>query len=351
MIINGKSKHGGDIYTNEIKIDFSTNVTPLGTPKEIKDEIIKNVDKLAIYPDPYCKDLINKLAKKENLKPTYFILGNGASELIYNFAYTLRKKKALIISPTFSEYEDSLKVYDIEYDYYFLKEELDFNLDTDFLDFLKIHHYDCLYICNPNNPTGKLIKKELLIKICDYCLKENIQIFLDECFYDLVDDDVKYSMKDYVELYPNLFILRAFTKSYGMAGLRLGYGICSNQELLIKLSNLVQLWNISTLAVVAGKVALDLDESIKKIKEIIKIEKAYLKQELLNLNFIVFDSTANFLFFKAERDLDKKLKEKGILIRSCANYPSLNNQYYRIGIRLHQDNEILIKTIKEIYHG
>lgn len=143
-------------------------------------------------------------------------------------------------------------------------------------------------------------------------------------------------------------ILKAFTKMYAMAGLRLGYCICSNVELLSKMCEVSQSWAVSIPAQAAGLAALKEQEFVQKTVEIVQKEKKYIISELKKLGVVCYDSCANFVFFKSEKALYENLLEKGILIRNCYNYVGLHYGYYRVAVKNHSQNEMLIQAIKEV---
>lgn len=351
MVVVGKSPHGGDIYTNKVKYDFSANINPLGLPKEIINEYLNCTPYLDKYPDPYCGALREAISLKDKVPYDNIICGNGAADIIYSYFSLFMNKKALIIGPTFSEYEQALATNCVKFDYYLVKEENNFKLNDELINYLKNNQYDLIIICNPNNPTGVLTHNKLLLEM----LKLNINLFVDECFMDFVKDNDNYSLIRYLNKYPNLFILKAFTKIYAMAGIRLGYGITSNKETLKEMSSNTQAWNVSVVAQRCGVVACTLNDYIIKSLDYIEEQRNYLMNNLTRLGFKCYESHVNFIFFKGPKELDTKLKEKGILIRNCSNYISLDiskdYSYYRIAVRREEENKELIKMVKEIIHG
>ena len=166
---------------------------------------------------------------------------------------------------------------------------------------------------------------------------------MDECFLDLSDDGQ--SMKGYLEDYPNLFLLKAFTKSYGMAGVRLGYCLCSDRELLKAMSRTAQPWNVSGLAQAAGFAALDEGDFLAKTRALIQTERPWLKEKLEAFGFRVFPSQVNYLLFQGPTTLHRDLKIRGIAIRNCDNYPGLTAGWYRIAVRRREENEALIAAM------
>ncbi|WP_250228072.1 threonine-phosphate decarboxylase CobD [Anaeropeptidivorans aminofermentans] len=350
--------HGGDIESYRRKygkkpLDFSANINPLGLNRAVKEAILQELDNLPPYPDPFCRSLREKTASYENIKEAYILFGNGAADLIFRIALVAKPKKALLLAPTFSEYEQALQTVDCAIEYYFLKEDKEFSLDEDIVD--RLNDIDILFLCNPNNPTGIAEEKESVLKILKKCKEKNIILVLDECFNDFLEEPEKYSLKDELAYFDNLIILKSFTKFFAMAGIRLGYLLTSNREVLEKLYYSAQPWAVSTIAQVAGIASLSDIAYIEKTKTVIKEERAYLKKELSDIGFKVYPSMANYIFFSSEmKDLNKLAEKEGILIRSCGNYRGLSEDYYRIAVRSREENEALIEAFKEIrrqYHG
>ena len=341
--------HGGDIYSfNKNIIDFSANINPLGMPLSVKKAIIDNIENYKAYPDPLCRSLRKALAKKEKTSMENILCGNGAADIIFKIALGIKPKKALILSPTFSEYEEALKLVNCKINYYKLKEENNFFIKDNILNYLN-EEIDIIFLCNPNNPTGILLEKEKVLKILKRCKEKNIIMVIDECFMDFIYDEENYSISSYINNFKNLIILKAFTKIYAMAGIRLGYMLSSNEEIINKISSIGQPWSVSSVAAFSGEAALKEEEFVNKTKLYIKENREFLKKELENLGFKVFNSKANYIFFKSNiLNLKEYLKEKGVLIRSCNNYIALNKDYYRIAVKSKEDNKILIKCLKEL---
>ena len=301
------------------------------------------------YPDPYCRSLVDAIANFENVDKNFILCGSGAAELIYAYCAAARPKTALELAPTFSEYALGLARVGCKVKHYYLTPANDFRLDEHFLYHLEDTTPEAVFLCNPNNPTGALIERSLLKKILDFCKEAQIKLFIDECFLDLSDDGI--SMKTYLQDYPNLFLLKAFTKSYGMAGIRLGYCLCSDRELLKAMAQAVQPWNVSSLAQAAGIAALRESGFLQKTKDLIGGERPWLQRKLEGFGFRVCPSSVNYLLFQGPTDLHRKLKEKGIAIRNCDNYPGLTHGWYRIAVRRHEENEQLIAAIDTIVKG
>lgn len=342
-----KNVHGGDVYRYRDCIDFSANCNPLGTPEGVKYAIVQTVEKLAEYPQVGYEPLKRAIADYEAVDEKTVICGNGAAELIFSLCLALKPKKALVLAPTFAEYEQALRSVNCEVKHYVLKDENGFSLQDDFLNALD-DELDAVFICNPNNPTGVLTERELLLKALDICRLKNIFTVVDECFQDFIASPDDYSLKNFIFTYDNLFILKAFTKRYAMAGVRLGYGISGNESILAAMTSVTQPWNVSSIAQSAGIAALTENEYVKNARELIFEETDYLRGEMQRLGVKLYASKANYIFFKAPEGLFRDFIDRGIIVRDCSNYPGLSDGYYRIAVRKHEDNVKFICALESV---
>ncbi len=346
MLYHTTNPHGGDVYDGEIRLDFSANTNPYGTPRGVLDAMSAVLTRVHQYPDPYCRELVDAISEFEGVPKDWILCGSGAAELIYSYCEALRPETAMELAPTFSEYSLALERVGCRVERYSLKKENHFSLTEEFLPVLARIRPDVLFLCNPNNPTGQVIGLPLLEKILNLCHRQGTALFVDECFLDLSDDGV--SLKARLGEHPKLFLLKAFTKSYGMAGVRLGYCLCSDPALLEKMSHTVPPWNVSTLAQAAGVAALQERAFLQKTRALIPVERQWLKGQLEALGFWVCPSRANYLLFQGRPDLREQLRKQGIAIRGCGNYHGLEQGWYRIAVRLHEENERLIQAMKEV---
>lgn len=334
--INEKYTHGGDIYGNNVELDFSINVNPLGTPKKIIDAVKNVACDLEKYPDFACRELKCSLSKFECVPEENIVLGNGASELIFGLSRLI--KNAEIIEPTFIEYRRAVEINGGKV-YSFMPNNLYFEKsDIGKLDFEKD-----IFLCNPNNPTGHYLE----IDVIEEMAKRAKGLFIiDECFIDFVDfadSAVRLIMR-----YSNLVILKAFTKNYSIAGLRLGYLITSNNKVLDYLNLTLPPWRISTIAQVAGKVAIEECSDFSKMRDLIRNERQFLIDSLTAFHIKVYPTMANFILIEADNQFKEKLLERKILIRRCDDFVGLSEKHYRIAVRTHEQNVKLIKAISEI---
>ena len=344
--------HGG-IYSSELQfdskiIDFSSNVNPLGFPASVKDVIKKNIDLLSAYPDPNSLKLRSDLTKYTGIPKDQIVVGNGATEIIYLFcmAFLSKNRLALIPVPTFGEYEAAARLQGARVSYL---RTMDLNKNISQLQDRLTKTY-CTFICNPNNPTGVLVSRKNMLKILESAYDKSSLVFLDECFIELVP---KYneSLVNYLKEFDNLFILRSLTKSFGLAGLRIGYGLGSRKVVDV-LARIKIPWNVNALAQKAASIALSNTSHLNKTRELIKKELEFMKDSISKINgFTCYDSSTNFILIKSKTDsktVQKKLLEKKILVRDCSTFRGLGTKFIRVAIRTHKENVKLVKALEEI---
>ena len=340
-----KHVHGGDVYSHRDCLDFSANCNPLGTPENVRKAVCDSLDHIKEYPQVGYRPLREAIGQYEDVSPEHIICGNGAAELVFSLCQAVRPKKALIPVPTFAEYEQALSSVGCEVEHVLLKEDDDFAMQETFIDWIH-KDLDMVFLCNPNNPTGMLMDQDFLFRVLRVCREQEILLVLDECFLDFVEKGRKYTMKAQLSRYHNLFILKAFTKRYAMAGVRLGYGLCSDRKLMERMELCVQPWNVSTMAQAAGLQALTETEYVEEGRQLVFREAQWLKDELVRIGYKVFPSEANYIFFKGPEELFDFCLRKRILIRDCSNYPGLTKGYYRIAVKRHEENVKLIEVLE-----
>ena len=349
-----KFLHGGDLQGAAEKsgkepselLDFSANINPLGMPPGVREAVVESLEQSLCYPDPFCRRLRRELAEHTGQKPEHILCGNGGADLIYRLVYALRPKKALVTAPAFAEYEEALVQTETE----ILFHELGENPVTEaFLERLS-PDLDLVFLCNPNNPTGLLTEKPLIRKLLDRTRELGARLLLDECFLDFVPEEAAYTAADLLEKYPNLVILKSFTKLFAIPGLRLGYVLCSDTELLSQMQKAGQPWAVSEPAQAAGIAALRSEGFQEQTIRLVTEERAFLKKALEDLGFHVLDGQANYLCFRAQGDenLTERLLREGILLRSCANYRGLGKDYYRTAVRSREENERLLAALGKV---
>lgn len=352
--------HGGNwaAYkkkTGKMPLDFSANISPLGIPESVKKAVIEAAEGSDRYPDPFCQDLRKAIEQSEQVPAEYILCGNGAADLIWRLAAVCRGGKALLPVPVFSEYPSALRANGCAVQVYEMPERDGFSLTERFLPVLKefaetlpAPQRGILILNEPGNPSGVTTDPELLLKILEICAQKDIILAADECFGDFLEDPEQHTLKKQLGRYPNLVIFRAFTKTYAMAGLRLGYCFCSDGMLLTEMQDRGQPWSVSYPAQCAGIAAAADREYREKVRALIRSERKGLRIGLQCLGLRVIPGEANYLLFHSDTPLTRPLWEKGILIRDCRDYEGLSEGWYRTAVRTHEENRILLHALSEI---
>lgn len=345
--------HGGDTQGYRLKygrypLDFSANCNPLGVPAGVKRAIYDAAAHADGYPDPLCRELGAAIAGDTGTLPQQVLCGNGAADLIYRLALARKPKRALVPAPSFAEYELALHTVGCEVIRHPLKAEHGFTLTESILASLE-PGLEMLFLCNPHNPTGMTIDFALLQRILEACEKDGILLVMDECFNGFLAEPEKHTLRRHLSEYRHLLVLDAFTKLYGMAGVRLGYCLSGNEALLEEMRRAGQPWAVSSLAQAAGIAALKEHKYIRRTRALIHEERSFLVDQLQALGIKVVGGEANYIFFYTEiPHLAGRMCDAGILIRDCRNYTGLSRGYYRIAVRRHDQNLRLIEALSAL---
>lgn len=344
--------HGGDIYRKKINMDYSVNINPYGIPKSVMEAMQEALNNVQRYPDIRCEELINMLTEKFSCENGQIVCGNGASELIMAVCHAIRPKRALLYAPGFSGYRYALKTVDCGiincYDYRQMEETI------------AGEKPDIVFITNPNNPTGQLISPDTVKKIKKACAAAGSTLLIDECFIELTGRPDEYSSVQDIKQQDeenNVIILRAFTKSFAIPGVRIGYALFSSKALAEKVRSNIPEWNVSVIAQSAAKACLNETEFVKRSAKLIAKERKFLSDGLIKNKYNVFSSDANFILFEdvsetagkgftgGDRRLYDRMIDKGILIRDCSDYEGLVPGYYRIAVKTHEENITLLNQL------
>lgn len=343
--------HGGNIYGNEIEYDFSVNLNPLGPPDAVREALAAALNHVEEYPDPEYRELRRALANHRQLAEEQLVLGNGASELIPGIIRALAPKTCMVTAPCYSGYETALKAAapSCRIHRIFLREEDDFTLPENICQEIARVKPNLLILTNPNNPNGKRISANRLRTIADACRTAGTVLLMDECFLALSggdEDSLIHRIGE--EGLPPTVVLRAFTKTFAIPGVRLGYAVCSG-SLAARIQRELPEWNLSVFAQYAGLAALEPSGYIAASVEMIAQEREYLTAELKKLGLRVFPSDANYILFQSrDRELHRKLLDKGILIRDCRDYHGLTAGFYRTAVRTRRENTALLRCLRNI---
>ena len=337
--------HGGDIYAYDRDLlDFSVNLNPLGMPDRVLRAIREHAEEYDRYPDPHCRALRRALSVRESAPEKWLVFGNGAADLIVRLCMVLKPKRALLPAPTFSEYEKAVRLAGGEVRRFFLRQEAGYQVTADYADAVQPGD-SVVFLCNPNNPTGALAEPGTVEALLSACGQVGAVLVVDECFLPFTDGR---SCQSWLRAYPNLIVLRAFTKLYAMAGLRLGYLMCADEDLAGRIGAWGQSWSVSAPAQVAGLAAVSEEGWPERTRRFLRMERPWMTDALRGLGFFVYPSHSNFLLFQARPDLWDRAMARGVMLRPCSNFPGLDGSYFRIGLKKRVQNEMLLQVLKEI---
>lgn len=342
-------KHGGDIYSEEIEYDFSVNLNPLDCSEIARTIMSESLPKLCHYPDSQQRAFRKAVAELEGVGEDEIYGGSGASEILLSLVAMIKPRRVMLLNPCFTGYRHVLNILnDCEIVEYKLLRDNGFMPDEIFLGVLEYEAkrgLDMLFLTNPNNPTGKNISKDILIRTYEICKNYGVNIIVDECFLRMSNNG--YSLTKYIGDYNKLFIVNAFTKIFSIPGVRVGY-VIADKNSIERLSMHLPEWNLSVVSSIAGEICSkylkehDWEEQTKKI---IEKERKYLTDELTKLGFEIYESDTVFILLYSEEDIYTSLKNKKILVRDCSNYEGLEKGFYRIAVKTHEENERLIEAL------
>ena len=315
--------HGGDIYGLERSVlDLSISLNPLGVPPCAIQAAREALERSPAYPDPLCRGLRRAISARDGVPEDWVLCGNGASDLIDRLVRALRPDHALVLAPTFSEYHRALYKNNCKVKFHYANMHEDFRFSSALLGKIS-QEIDAVFLCDPNNPTGTLISHQLLRALLARCREAGALLVVDQCFLELSPGEPDRLVRELEG--GGLLLLRALTKSYAMAGLRLGYCLSDDRTLLAAMAEEGPPWPVSQLAQQAGISAL---------------------QNAPDWPFRVHQ--------QLEEGWRERLLDRGILIRSCADFQGLGPGFYRVCVRSRGENKRLIQAIqqeREAFHG
>lgn len=361
MIKHKDHFHGSDLEKIEavygIKKEeitsFSANVNPLGVSFRLRETLASHIDAITSYPDREYTSLRKAIASYIHSDPEYILVGNGSTELISIMIQLQKPKKALIIGPTYSEYEREVSLEGGRSLYFSLKEEDNFELNLQALSEELQRDIDLLIICNPNNPTSTAIPRNKMRQILDICKERDIFVMVDETYVEFAEQMQEITSVPLTEYYNNIIILRGISKFFAAPGLRLGYAVCGNTDLIKEINQKKNPWTINSLAAIAGEIMFSDEEYKKATRQLISSERTRICDELSRLpEYKVYPPTANFVLVRIEKEglTSEKLFDmairRGLMIRDCSTFPFLDNRYIRFCFMSPEKNDELLDVLK-----
>ncbi len=323
-------------------LDFSENCNPSGPPEAIQTSWNGLLPAITRYPDPNGEPFRSAVAAFHRIEAAQLILGNGAAEILSLIANQYRGKRAILVHPTFSEYEATLTVAGAHITHVQASEENGFALPVDELK-SAMETADVLYICTPNNPTGVLPDRSELVALIQHAATVSCDVVLDEAFIDWVDETLSFIPE--IENYPNVIVVRSMTKLYAIPGIRLGYAV-AHPDRIDSLKQSAPHWNINAMAAQLGAICLQqADYREHSIQQAVE-ERLKMTAFLIAKGCKVIDSVANFILFqppvhRAASDIFIHLLNQGIVIRHTENFKGLNGRWLRIGMKSAAEMDLL----------
>lgn len=358
--------HGGDldeisrIYNiNKADIlNFSGNVNPLGLPVSVKEAIKNNIDICTNYPDASYLQLRQAISHYAGVNYEHIMIGNGSTELISGFIRYVHPKKAVIISPAYSEYLNEIKAVNGKAILFELKEEDDFVLNIQELINILSDDVDMLVICNPNNPTGSFLSRKQLKIIFNHCQQNSINVMIDETYVEFSSPEFEVSAMPLAKEYDNVFIIRGTSKFFACPGLRLGYAVCSNEQVINHINSGKDLWSVNVFADLAGRTMFTDKKFISDSIKLINQERIRFFKELGCISGIkLYNTQSNFILAKILKQginsdyVFNTLIKESILVRNCSNFPFLGDCFIRFCILDKENNSKLINSLLKILRG
>ncbi|MDD6693017.1 MAG: histidinol-phosphate transaminase [Olsenella sp.] len=366
----GRFEHGGYVWAHPGCTDFSANVNPLGMPATAREALVRSVDSYAAYPDPDCVALRRAIAAFEGVDAAWVLPTAGASDLMARVCRALRPARSLVTAPCYSGYEQALEQVGASVVRHALLERDGFRLTERVLD--DVCGCDLVFLASPNNPTSLGVDLGLLGRVVARAAEVGATVVLDECFCDFCERPSGVAL---VGAWPNLVVMKALTKTFALAGLRVGYGVCSDAGLLAGLAAQGEPWAVSTPAQVAGVAALSEPGFVERTRAYVAAGRARLVAGMRALGLGVVEGEANFLLVRSDRELFSPLLARGFLVRRCENFHGLAGGcgeggarlaggcgeagaaapgdgggpwWYRVAVRTHEENEALLGALAEV---
>lgn len=369
--------HGGNIFqfAHEQRIepyevvDFSANINPLGPSQRGLDALNAQLRYISHYPDATNDDVLNAIADTYGMDKHQITVGNGAAELLYAICRLPGYTGAFVPAPGFSEYKEALEASKIPVRDIFYRPREDDNGKPYFeVPYLALETFAAelkgqdgriiVFLGNPNNPDCTLLDKDHIRTVASMLKDANSLLVIDESFIDFVGNDPlqdnEHSMRSLVNEFDNIIVVHSFTKFYAVPGLRIGAAF-ANETLITQLQQYIPSWSVNTLAQAYTKSALNDVDYIKRTKQELNDERAFMYNALDAIEGItVYPPSANFMLFQVNQEgitanyINEELKKYNMIVRNCDSYVGLTNHWVRIAIKDHDTNIKLVDKLTDI---
>ncbi|MDR1404127.1 MAG: histidinol-phosphate aminotransferase family protein [Candidatus Methanoplasma sp.] len=346
-----RTVHGGQAWKMGDIEDYSHNLNPFGPPECLAEILRASADGTGHYPDDNCTELKAEISRTLSLKEQNIVIGAGSSEIIRNFpnAFLERGDRAMICDPSFAEYSQQCRVAGAETVYSRLTEEEDFRMNT--RDIASAKNIKALYICNPNNPTGRIEPRDKILETVRECGDRGILVFLDETLLDLVKGHENISCMKYASEYDNLIVAGSLTKSFAIPGIRVGYCV-SSPHLAEEINKVRITWNVGYIEQNAARLLLsEHTDHVSRAASLMAEESRYMHSELEKMGFPVGKISDSFFCFCSLKELgikgsefQRRMLRDRIMVRDCASFGRRFEYYIRFSVKDRERNDMFLRA-------
>ena len=355
-----KTVHGGQAWRLEGVEDFSHNLNPFGPPENIDEIIASAVKDIGHYPDDTCAELKETVSKAFNIDTDCITVGAGSSDIIRNFPNTFFKPGDTVVlnRPSFAEYAQQCRIVGANILWNELKPEDDFRIDLDALMYNVGENSKALYICNPNNPTGRVEPRDKIMSIVRECEDRGVLVFLDETLLELVPGYADITLSSMVDKFSNLVVATSLTKSFAIPGIRIGFGL-SNPDIISEMEKVRMTWNVGQIEQTVANVLLrDYLDYVDHAAAVMGEESEILNSSLNSIGFPAGPVSDSFFYFNDISPLDmdcsvfqKKMLSHGIMVRDCSSFGPEFSSYVRYSVKDRERNCRFLAAVDSVING
>ncbi len=354
-----KTVHGGQAWKTAGVEDYSHNLNPFGPPECLGEIVANALAEVGHYPDDSCSELKDVISKAFDVPETCITVGAGSSDIIRNVPNTFfeRGDRVVIPCPSFAEYTQQCKIVGANIDRFELLPEEDFRIDADRL-LEKAKGAKAIYICNPNNPTGRVEPKDKLVRIVRECEDMGVLVFLDETLLELVPGFVDYSLASMVPRFNNLIVASSLTKSFAIPGIRIGFGM-ANQDIIESMDKTRMTWNVGHIEqAVAIALLRDCREHVDHAAAVMAMESEVMHNGLKGIGFPIGDVSDSFFYFHSIESLGMtaaefkgRMMDRGIAVRDCSSFGPQFQHYIRYSVKDKERNCRFVAAVDSVLNG
>jgi threonine-phosphate decarboxylase len=335
-------------------LDFSASIHP-HSPSDLVVKALCDALRaqtiLTVYPDMHYIALKEAIAAYAQVDVQAISIASGVMPLLGAALCALRPQQCLVPVPAFTEYRKVLDTCGVEYLTFSSTQETGFLLDSDMIAAeIKATGAQSLLLANPQSPSGRLMPAKELLRLHEGVSAQGAATIVDEAFIDYARQE---SLSQWAANIPGLVILRSLTKFFAMPGLRVAYAV-SCPKMRVAMESCIPAWPVSSIAAEAARMVLHDEISIAQTRAMNAIERGWLMEQLQALGLRVFPGAANYLLIKIDENRNgaefwrRLIIEHHVVLRSCANFEGLDEHYFRIGVRAREENELLVRALKEV---